>query len=101
MLFDTVFIIWYFYSIYALMYKRSQMRKYTKITIGMSEAEMLKIMGEGYDMSSLRNNRIKYEWRIGSTRSSYQGTSTYSGVSKVDIYTRNGIVEEIRPYNVR
>ena len=68
------------------------------------EEEMLDIMGEGYNRSFLKNNRVKYEWRINATSvgSSYKGTSfrSYSGVKKVTIYTKNGFVEEVKPYNV-
>ena len=70
----------------------------------MPEEEMLLIMGEGYNRSLLKNNRVKYEWRINA--SSYGtycngvSTRTYSGVKKVTIYTKNGLVEEVKPYNV-
>jgi glutamine amidotransferase-like uncharacterized protein len=61
-------------------------------------------MGEGYNRSLLKNNRVKYEWRINatSTGSSYKGFSTrsYSGVKKVTIYVKDGRVEEVRPYNI-
>ena len=76
------------------------MRSYEKVTLGMTEAEMLKIMGKKYNKSSLKNNRTKYEWRYNNgVSSSYHGIRYYSGVSKVDIYLKDGIVEEIRPYN--
>ena len=81
-----------------------QLQRYWDVTIGMSEKEMLSIMGEGYNRSLLKNNRVKYEWRINasSVGSSYNGTSfrSYSGVKKVTIYTKDGYVEEVRPYNV-
>ena len=58
----------------------------------MSEIEMLNIMGEGYNRSFLKNNRVKYEWRINATSvgSSYKGTNfrSYFGV------------KEVKPYNV-
>ena len=70
----------------------------------MKESEMLSIMGGGYNRSLLKNNRIKYEWRINATSTgvSNRGVSSrsYSGVKKVDIYTKDGYVEEVRPYNV-
>ena len=84
--------------------KIEQLQRYWDVKIGMSEIEMLNIMGEGYNRSFLKNNRIKYEWRINATSvgSSYKGTSfrSYSGVKKVSIYTKNGFVEEVKPYNV-
>lgn len=75
------------------------------ISLGMSESKMLKIMGRRYNKSLLKNNRVKYEWRYSngvSTGTSYRGVSVrkYSGVSKVDIYCKNGCVEEVRPYNI-
>ncbi len=76
--------------------KLEQLQRCHIIKIGMSENEMLLIMGEGYSKSLLKNNRKKYEWRINATR---YGTS-YSGVKKVDIYIKNGFVEEVRPHNV-
>jgi len=81
-----------------------QLQRYWEIQIGMSEYEMLDIMGEGYNRSLLKNNRVKYEWRINATSygSSYKGVSvrSYSGVKKVTIYTKDGYVEEVKPYNV-
>ncbi len=84
--------------------KLMQLQRYWDVDIGMSEYEMLSIMGDGYNRSLLKNNRIKYEWRINakSYGSSYKGfsTRTYSGVKKVTIYIKDGYVEEIKPFNV-
>ena len=84
--------------------KLKQLQQYWNIKIGMSEAEMLQIMGNGYNRSLLKNDRIKYEWRINASSSGYthKGYSTrhYSGVKKVAIYVHSGYVEEVRPYNV-
>jgi len=84
--------------------KRKQLKRYWDINIGMPEGNMLDIMGDGYNRSLLKNNRIKYEWRINASShgSSYKGisTRTYSGVRKVTIYTNNGFVEEVKPHNV-
>ncbi len=81
-----------------------QLERYLDVEIGMSEDEMLEIMGEGFNRSLLKDNRVKYEWRINaqSYGSSYKGMScrSYSGVKKVTIYLKNGFVEEVRPYNV-
>lgn len=83
---------------------QEQLQKYRDIQIGMPEKVMLDIMGEGYNRSLLKNNRIKYEWRINarSYGSSYSGMrfTSYSGVKKVSIYVKNGVVEEVKPYNV-
>jgi len=85
--------------------KRKQLRRYWEIEVDMPEDEMLLIMGEGYNRSYLKNNRTKYEWRINSYSygSYHNGLSVrnYPGVQKVVIYTKNGYVEEIKPYNVR
>lgn len=84
--------------------KIKQLHRYWHIKIGMPEDEMLSIMGTGYDRSLLKNNRVKYEWRIkaSSYGSSYKGisTRTYTGVKKVTIYIKDGYVEEVKPYNV-
>lgn len=95
--------------IFLLLIKRETQFKYNYINIylGMSEYEMLKIMGPGYNKSLLKNNRVKYEWRInGSSHGSSYGYgryrsyhSTYTGVSKVDIYVKDGLVEEVKPFN--
>ncbi len=57
-------------------------------------------MGGGYNKSSLKNNRFKYEWRMNATSYGQYGVRSYQGVKKVDIYIKDGVVEEIRPYNV-
>lgn len=84
--------------------KLVQLQRYWDVEIGMTENEMLDIMGDGFNRSLLKNNRVKYEWRINASSygSSYKGFSTrsYSGVKKVTIYTKNGLVEEVKPYNV-
>lgn len=84
--------------------KHRQLQRYWDIEIGMTEDEMLDIMGDGSNRSLLKNNRIKYEWRINASSygSSYKGFSSrsYLGVKKVTIYTKNGFVEEVKPYNV-
>ena len=82
-----------------------QQNKVSLITLGMPEDEMLAIMGNRYNKSLLKNNRVKYEWRYsngGSYGSSFKGFSTrfYSGVRKVDIYCKNGFVKEVKPYNL-
>lgn len=91
-------------SIYVGIKKTRQLQKYWDVEIGMSEDEMLSIMGKGYNRSLLKNNRVKYEWRINASSygTSYKGVSsrTYTGVKKVTIYTKNGYVEEVKPYNV-
>lgn len=94
--------------------KLKRMKKYTDVYIGMSESNMLEIIGGGYAKSSLKNNVTKYEWRInGSSHTTsrpanrpvnYGGVhiadTQYSGVKKLDIYVKDGLVEEIRPYNI-
>lgn len=94
----------YIFALGASKKRVEKLQRYWDVEIGMSENEMLHIMGGGYSRSLLKNNRIKYEWRINATSygSSYKGTSvrSYSGVKKVSIYTRNGYVEEVKPYNV-
>ena len=81
-----------------------QLQRYWDVEIGMTEDEMLDIMGDGFNRSLLKNNRKKYEWRINarSYGTSYKGVSTrsYSGVKKVTIYKKDGFVEEVKPYNV-
>lgn len=78
--------------------------------LGMSEHEMLEIIdrtfyGGKHNKSLLKNNRVKYEWRISNGISqgfSYKGFSTreYTGVKKLDVYCKDGVVVEIKPYNL-
>lgn len=108
------FIIWYFiiiilFTVIIIISKQAiragRRSRIDQVRLGMSESEMLRIMGRRYNKSLLKNNRVKYEWRYSngrSTGSSYKGISVrkYSGVSKVDIYCKNGYVEEVRPHNI-
>lgn len=82
--------------------KLDELNRYWDVEIGMTDDEMLSIMRGRCNGSLLKNNRIKYEWRINarSYGSIIKGVRKYSGVKKVTIYTRNGYVEEIKPYNV-
>lgn len=73
--------------------KYHRLKKYADVTVGMKKEEMLTIMGNGYSKSLLRNNREKYEWRI------LFGSGSYR-VIKVDIYVKDGYVEEVRPFNL-
>lgn len=98
-----IFAIMIFLVIFAVYYsieKQKQLEKYRDIRIGMPVDKMLQIMGNGYNVSSLKNNRQKYEWRINSSSYGYKNARFYSGVKKVDIFVKDGVVEEIRPYNV-
>lgn len=88
------------YCIVAMTNKSKQLKRYRDVTIGMSEEEMIEIMGDEDSLSSLKNNRKKYEWRINASSYSSHGFRAYSGVMKVDIYTKDGVVEEIRPFNI-
>ena len=80
--------------------KRDQLKRYKQIYRGMSEQEMLRIMGGGYNRSLLSGNKVKYEWRIKASSYGLHGVRVYSGVSKVAIITRNGSVIEVRSHNV-
>ena len=76
--------------------KVKKLRRYQDINIGMSENQMLNIMGKGYTRNILKNNRIKYEWRINA--STYKGVRT--NVRKVSIYTKNGKVCDVTTHNI-
>ena len=97
-------LFFYIIAIVKTVRKRNRLKRYVEVQIGMPETEMIRIMGNDFNKSSLRNNRCKYEWRFNAMSSghSYRGSSyrVYQGVRKVDIYVRNGRVEEIRPFNV-
>jgi len=94
------FIALFIWAIVEGITKRKQLKKYERINVGMDEGTMLSIMGKGYNKSSLKNDRIKYEWRINASSYGHNGFRTYTGVKKVAIYVKNGFVEEIKPYNV-
>jgi len=81
--------------------KEFQLKRYTRITLGMSENQMLQIMGGNYNCSLLAGNKKKYEWRINASSRGYSGYREYSGVSKVAIYTKDDSVIEVKPYNVK
>ena len=101
----SVIFIFIFALAFSISHKQiEKLQRYWDVEIGMTEYEMLDIMGGGYNRSLLKNNRVKYEWRINASSygSSYKGVSvrSYSGVKKVTIYTKDGYVEEVKPYNV-
>ncbi len=79
--------------VFAYVIKIERRKRVDKISLGMSESKMLKIMGRRYNKSLLKNNRVKYEWR-------YSNGGRYSNVIKVDIYCKNGCVEEVRSHNL-
>ena len=87
-------------AIVVSIYRRIKLKRYKKVTLNMTEEEMLSIMGRGFNKSTLKDNRVKYEWRINASSYSSKGIRTYSGVRKVDIYVKDGLVEEIKPHNV-
>ena len=85
--------------------QKSQKNRIESIELGMSEDEMLGIMGKGYNKSLLKDGRVKYEWRYSnesSTGYSYAGVSTrkYHGVRKATVYCKDGFVEEVKPFNM-
>lgn len=83
-----------------LLLTKPRLRNYEKIYLGMEENEMLKIMGGHPNKTLFKDGRIKYEWRINGSSISQGNVRFYSGVKKVSIYVKNGLVEEVRPLNV-
>lgn len=83
-----------------LLLTKSRLRNYEKIYLGMEENEMLRIMGGHPNKTLFKDGRIKYEWRINGSSISQGNVRFYSGVKKVSIYVKNGLVEEVKPLNV-
>lgn len=83
-----------------LLLTKPRLRNYEKIYLGMEENEMLKVMGGHPNKTLFKDGRIKYEWRINGSSISQGNVRFYSGVKKVSIYVKNGLVEEVRPLNV-
>ncbi len=81
--------------------RKQQLLRSEMIEIGMSERDMLEIMGNGYTLSKLKNNRKKYEWKISASSYGRNGYRTYYGVQKATIYCKNGMDEEVRGTNLR
>lgn len=105
MIFGVIIALYIIIAIFKSSEKKQQKNNVESIELGMSEEEMLSIMGTNYNKSLLKNNRVKYEYRFSngtSTGYSYRGVSsrTYHGVRKVAIYCKDGVVEEVRPYNL-
>ena len=83
--------------------KTDRLRGYQDVVEGMSEQDMLSVMGGGYSISVLNGNTVKYEWRInGSTNTSgvlFKGAvyahTEQTEAQRVIIYVRNGAVTEI------
>ena len=100
----VLFVIALFLNIRKAQKRNKQLLQYWQVYQGMPESEMLSIMGSGYSRNLLKNNRIKYEWRISaiSHGSSFKGYSvrSYTGVKKVSIYVKNGYVEEVKTLNI-
>ncbi len=116
---DTSFVIME-YIIYALLVisvglgiyfiarrlnKVKQLQRYRQINLGMSERQMLNIMGDGYNKSLLKDGVTQYIWHLAGQSSGY----VYNGFvsvqndsgQKVIITCKNGMVEEVIPINVR
>ena len=83
-----------------LLLTKPRLRNYEKIYLGMEENEMLRIMGGHPNKTLFKDGRIKYEWRINGSSISQDNVRFYSGVKKVSIYVKNGLVEEVKPLNV-
>lgn len=72
--------------------KVKQLQRYKQIILGMSERQMLNIMGEGYNKSMLKDGVTQYIWHVEGQNNSGQ---------RVTITCRNGSVEEVIPENVQ
>lgn len=81
-----------------------QLLRSEKITIGMAENMMLSIMGGNYTRSLLKDNVTKYEWRISASILGYHNKGLYSrsyfGTRSVSIYVKDGLVQEVRCFNL-
>lgn len=79
------------------------LKHYRNVQIGMSEEEMLSIMG-GHPSVSNYQHKKKFEWFIRGTSSTYYNngiaSTMYDPKKSVVITTENGVVTAIEPHNI-
>ena len=81
-------------------FKKATLRNYKKVSVGMLEKVMLETMKGKPDEVKSYQTKKKYIWRIGATRTSNHGYTTYQGVKKVIITVEKGRVTAVEPYNI-
>lgn len=96
-------VLWFVWTIVSITTKKVTMKHYKKVHIGMSEKEMLSIMG-GKPIVSNYQNKNKFEWYLKAVSSTYYNNgvanTVHSPKQSVIITTENGIVTAVEPHNL-
>ena len=96
-------LVRFVWSIVSITMKKITMKHYKKVRIGMSEEEMLSVMGGRPSISNYQNKK-KFEWFMKGGSSTYYNNGIANTVhtpkQSVVITTENGIVTAIEPHNI-
>ena len=102
-IFLILMVVLFVWSIIDITVKKITLNHYKKVSIGMSEEEMLSVMGGRPSVSNYQN-RKKFEWFIKAVSSTTYNNgianTVHSPKKSVVITTENGKVISIEPHNI-
>lgn len=83
----ALFILITIYSVHLALAKMRQLEASEKLREGMTEHDVLKIMGEGFIKEQVDDDAV-YIWKGNVSKN-------YSGIKEVKVYVKNGLVSKI------
>lgn len=82
------------------MIRKARLYKYEDIEIGMTEDEVIDIMGFNYTQNLLGHGKIKYEWKINGVGFWQFGLFNWMPTKSVEVYVKNGKVYKVLANNM-
>ena len=81
--------------------KHRNKKRANSLQIGMSESDLLKLLGGYTSKSVLKDGTVKYvkKWANASS-SSYKGIRVYQGVQKTTVWVKDGVVTHYDNNNI-
>lgn len=82
------------------MLKKARLYKYEEIELGMSEDEVIDLMGFNYSENLLGRGKTKYEWRLNGFGFIRYGFFHWMPTKSVEVYVKNGKVYKVLANNM-
>lgn len=80
--------------------RKARLYRYEEIEIGMSEDEVIDLMGFHYSQSLLSRGRTKYEWKVNGSMFLNNGIFHFIPTKSVEVYVKGGEVYKVLSHNM-
>lgn len=96
----TILIVMAFGLVIEHLLKKARLYRYEEIELGMSEDEVIDLMGFNYSENLLGRGKTKYEWRLNGFGFIRYGIFHWIPTKSVEVYVKNGKVYKVLANNM-